>query len=396
MKKISIFGSYNGCSIGDTAILLGMLSSLERIYGKNIRVDVLVIREVGLVSELKQLGNDIHAKEIVVNTFTSKTTPLHKINKALKKIRIRLFNGTLIDIDKVNESLSDSDHLFIGGGNLIMDLFSQWPLIIQEVCTTAHKLNVSYSFIGVGAGPINTFEGKEIFKSCLMGAERVYFRDNCSRDFCKKELKFDGAFLIPDLASALCYKPLDSIRKRNIILFNVASLYGNAFPHEYHDSNKLDEYVNAFVSLALDIDSKCKFDEVVIFNSNFPADASGSSKFFENLKGSGIREKVRIIKGRSSVAELMKLGQSASLAVTTRLHAGIMVALAGCSVVGIAYQPKVKNVLKELGMSSKFIELDALIDGEFSVDNILSAVKGCEIKNHALNVDNILQDLLEG
>jgi len=251
--------------------------------------------------------------------------------------------------------------------------------------------------LSVGAGPISTSMGRKNLKHCLDGAEKVYFRDSFSKETSQIELEFDKGRVMPDLAMALCYKSSGSVKRKNIILFNVASLYGDAFPKKHYNPALFNEYIEGLVGLALDINAQHKFDEIVIFNSNFPADDFGSRLFFKKLKCSNVEAKVRVLEGRQSVAELMQLGESASLAVTTRLHAGIIVAQAGCKVIGIAYQPKVKNVLQQYGISSGIIELDELARNtgcKFSVESVLGMVKREELKNYTLSIDNILQDLL--
>ena len=73
IKKITIFGSYNGNSIGDTAILIGILSSLDRVFKEHIKVDVLVIKQIGLLDELRKFNLNICINEIVINKFENNT-----------------------------------------------------------------------------------------------------------------------------------------------------------------------------------------------------------------------------------------------------------------------------------------------------------------------------------
>ena len=52
MKKITIFESYNDTSIGDTAILFGLLSCLQRI-DSNLEVNlVLMLSKVNIEASL--------------------------------------------------------------------------------------------------------------------------------------------------------------------------------------------------------------------------------------------------------------------------------------------------------------------------------------------------------
>ena len=53
--KIAVFGSYNGTSIGDTAILLGLLSCIARVES-DVEVTVLTMGPIELDRDLARVG----------------------------------------------------------------------------------------------------------------------------------------------------------------------------------------------------------------------------------------------------------------------------------------------------------------------------------------------------
>ena len=62
VKKITIFGSYNGGSIGDTAILVGLLSALKREYETSIDITIMTLGDFDIKLELETIGLDLPVK----------------------------------------------------------------------------------------------------------------------------------------------------------------------------------------------------------------------------------------------------------------------------------------------------------------------------------------------
>jgi polysaccharide pyruvyl transferase WcaK-like protein len=210
-------------------------------------------------------------------------------------------------------------------------------------------------------------------------------------------LGFDGGFLMPDFALGI--NPVPPKKKnhaKKIILFNVADYYGNSWPGK--DVVKFKKYIDGMASLALFIRECYKFDELVIFNSNYPSDKQASLNLFEQLEGSNYQATIRIIEGRKSVGEIIQLGQTAEFAFTTRLHAGIIVAHGGCKLIGIAYQPKVKDVLEDAGVTPYVIDIKSILNGagfESIVRDSLQGLNYNMITKEALKIDNALLSILE-
>ena len=119
--KISIFGSYNKASLGDTAILLGLISSLYRLFGGKLVINVLVLKKININLELKEIGLNLLVNEVVIDKLKKESNPLKIL---LLKIKRRFFDKNILDRKKIRGSLLDSDYLFIGGGNLINTLFA--------------------------------------------------------------------------------------------------------------------------------------------------------------------------------------------------------------------------------------------------------------------------------
>ena len=92
MREVAIFGSYNGSSIGDTAILLGLLASLQRIGFGGTRIRVIVPRVFDLDLELKAAGLLIDYELIALDQ-----APKNLFQRVVKKI-FRLFSRSPFDL----------------------------------------------------------------------------------------------------------------------------------------------------------------------------------------------------------------------------------------------------------------------------------------------------------
>ncbi len=353
MKKVAIFGSYNGTSIGDTAILLGLLSSLERVYGKNITVNLLLMYPIDIEAELYALGKHLNINIYVITEYQKVHNLVSFFSLFPKKVLNKIFKKT-IKIETLKSALKNVDHLLIGGGNLLMDLYKSSPNLIHLICKTAIKYNVPYSFIGVGAGPIDTLYGKKIFINCIANAQNIFVRDCHSFEVLKKiypdpPVKY---VCMPDLAFGIEAVSKNS-EEKSILLVNIASVYGEGWP--VSNEVKFHEYVENMVNITEKLYQTSLFDTIKLFYSNYPLDTYGGKEFTKKLRAKAID--IEVIDKNLTVTEIIALAHQAKLTLVTRLHAGIMAYLGGSPILAVAYQPKVKYVLQESGITQNIFDM---------------------------------------
>ncbi|MDA3835416.1 MAG: polysaccharide pyruvyl transferase family protein [Spirochaetales bacterium] len=361
-KRVSIFGSYSGGSIGDTAILVGLISSLNRVYGEDIDISVLSVKKVGIEDELASVSVRANVTEYVV--FGRDNSYGKLIDKSLSFIsraKRKITNESGLTIKKFKTLLSGCDMLLIGGGNLIMDLYPAWPPILKDVCDSAQVARVPYGFIGVGASPIHSVSGKLFLKGCLDGARFVYFRDEYSKIYCHKTIGFSNSFVGPDLAFGIDWVPLKREKEDRCLCLNVAAVYSRAWPET--NSKKFDKYIQGMVFAVDRLVNIYKLEKIYIYNSNFPLDDIGSRAFMNQFESAGKHCVIEYLYGKKTVGELLTICSKASLSLVTRLHAGIIASLAGSKVIAVEYQPKVKDVLLAYVSDSKTISMEDLMSG---------------------------------
>ncbi len=361
--NIVIFGSYNGRSIGDTAILLGLISAIFRIWGDKVEVTVLAMGCIGVNEELEGLGVKSRVKEIPVYRklpeFPCGVGAL--LNKGWRYLK-RLQGKPALNEGEIRRILQSADLLMVGGGNLLMDLYPAWPEILKLVCDLSKGLSVPYYFIGVGAAPINTEDGKRDLLYCLESSSGVYFRDVKSKIYCEEVLGFSNSYVGPDLAFGLEVSGLNEINKDDLLMVNLAAVYGNRWPVK--DVHKYSTYLLNMVGVVDRLVEFLGVKELVIFNTNYPLDEFASDEFAKlYTENSRTPRPVNFVKGRNSVANLLNACSKAKYSLVTRLHAGILSKIAGAHVYAIEYQPKVRDVLQGQTSNTIVESFDSVLDG---------------------------------
>lgn len=349
---IVIFGSYNGTSIGDTAILVGLIASIRRTEAKFHPIRVLTMGQFDLLSELSRFGL---AEGVDVVNVRPRATGY--VSAARRLIRNQL-NIPNINTDMIQGSIAGADRLLIGGGNLIMDLFERWPPLLRVICDAAVKRGIPYSILGVGAGPINTLQGQKALQFCVNFAEHVYVRDVKSQTILKEQ--FDvAAVLMRDAATAI---PTDCIESaevnQNNLIVNIANVFGANWPYRDRGLHKRFLLTYAYVVRQLSEEYDCA--QIAFLNSNVGADGPA----FEFLKETlGERRIVEQTVEAPSVAGLLKTARSGRVCLATRLHAALLSKFSGCDLYAVGYQPKVADVLDVCGFDYSYSEIDTFVDG---------------------------------
>ncbi len=361
--KIAIFGSYNGGSIGDTAILLGLISSIFRILGDDVEISVLALGNLEINNELEELGQERKVKEVAI--YRKFDNSIYGFGKVLNKgwrFLNRLNDRAPINEIRIRKILKTSDVLLIGGGNLVMDIYSNWPKILRLVCDLSIDECVPYSFVGVGSAPINTSQGKNDLLYSLNSAEDVYFRDSTSKSYCEDHLGFDRSLVGPDLAFGINSPHLFQADKENILMLNLAAVFSGRWP--VTDLEKYNNYLSSMVFVVDKLCEKLDIKEVVIFNTNYPLDEFAGEEFIEIYKNfSKCSVSLRFMRGRETVSSLLNACSKAKFSLVTRLHAGIISRISGAHVFAIEYQPKVRDVLGSQTSHTVVESFDAVLSG---------------------------------
>ena len=253
-----------------------------------------------------------------------------------------------------------------------MDLFPGSADLIERVCSISEKSGVPYCFLGVGAGPIAGESARAIFAKCLAGARSVTVRDQGSLDLCRGLLKCENAVRAPDIAFALQNSRRTNTRRGGLAV-NVAAVGDRTWPKP--DEEQYRSYVAGIVRLVRAVIGECKPQRVEFVSTNGIVDdrALDDVRLELNRLRSGDTP-VATVASCQSVTDVIEAFSRANLAITTRLHAGILAAVAGCRVLPVAYDRKVGAVLQEERIAPHAIELADICDEEWNIRASLNLI----------------------
>lgn len=361
--KLAVFGSYNGTSIGDTAILLGLLRAIAHAVPK-AQVTVLTMGPLDLSRDLKMCGLMHSPRFVRANVLAPAEWPLLR-SLWWRAHRLGLPLGIQFNYARVRRILDGQDLLIIGGGNLLMDLFGTNVDLIESITRASRAEQTPYCFAGVGAGPIDKAASRHRLSACLLPAKRVLVRDARSLALCVEGLGRADTSITPDLAFAL--PPYERNVPRVTLAVNVAAVGAITWPVQ--DAQGYHHYLDGMCRLVLEAAARTKPARIEIVTSNPAVDLVAARDLAARLAGK--TELPVLSPDLSDVTGILDVLARAKLAIITRLHTGIMAALAGAPVLPVAYQPKVAAVLGETGIAPKSIGLEVLHAADFDAGPIL-------------------------
>lgn len=361
IKKIAIFGSYDKSSVGDTAILLGLMSSLDRIYEGGVLFKIILTEDLDLDGELVNVGEHIKFEKYNARKLINcKPRSVEKFVNRFWGLCCRLRGEPKLNRRLVSHVLDSADVLVVGGGNLVMDMYPSWPALMKGVCELAIHNGTPYYFLGVGAGPIELEKSKIELLYCLKNAKEVAFRDVESKIFCEKKIDFNKSKVGPNLAFGIAFD--EKSTNKNQIVVNLAAVYHDDWPVKNSVRYKL--YIEKYCQLISELVNQEKIKKIVLFNTNYPGDEVAIFDFINAMKSEKLDVQIEYVPGIRKVGDLFRICMGSKLAVVTRLHAGIISCLSNVAVFAISYQPKVCDVLGPIIGNANTIKMEEFLNGK--------------------------------
>lgn len=367
--EIAIFGSYTDNSIGDKAILIGLIDILFKNSSLPLHIKILSFHKHSIEVEIKDYNWARHTEVISLKPTENHTPEMGKkmhnytqlILSLLPKMIQTLVGMTLFSTKLRKIFPKKSNGLIIGGGNLLMDMFPMWPGRPYLLAKQYHNANLPVIIAGVGAFPIQTPLSKFLFKNLIQKANLVFVRDHETKKYIQQTWRSQVQYH-PDFALSfpLPKMPPQHTRKSTVAV-NIAPIFSKVWP--YKNPQKYQYILNVLAkSLYKYFVSSQGTISYYFYDTNYPTDRIATLELINRLVTLGISPKKIQYEDRlhSSRETIQKL-RGIRFAVVTRLHAGIIAIRTGTPIIAIAYQPKVKTVLKAIG-----IKTDAIID----IDNI--------------------------
>src|SRR5699024_7461266 len=322
-KKIRIVRKYVNNNQGDEAILEGILIQLEKAYPVQ-RKDILVFTNR---PEQTKEKFGVQVQRLYYKKSTAPTTLVATVLKHLPVIR-------------------GLDLLIIGGGGILMDLYTHSLVLFGMYGKIAQYTKTPYVIYGAGAGPSQTFKGKVILRSLVNHAKLVTVRDEASKNVLQSIGVEREISVIADPAFYLSPPPV----KKKEELQEIIHVGVTAVPYyhaNYWPSEDKDKYNNYVTGMAMNLERLLDEDpriQITFFSTKHPQDTAVSQDIVEQMQN---KNRCMVYDERLDQQEILeKIGEQ-DLIIGTRLHSLILALVTHKPIIAVAYHHKVKDFMME-------------------------------------------------
>ena len=363
MHRVLVSGYYGFGNAGDEAILMAIVESM------------------------KKLNKDIDFTALSADPVS--TSSPHGINAVPRTSPLAVI-----------KAIAQSDLVISGGGGLLQDVTSNRSIpYYLFIVYIAKKLNKKVMFYANGVGPVNRDINKRLTKLVGNMVDLITVRDEKS----KRELEAlgvtgpsinvtaDPAFVLDPIPDEMGFE----ILKSQGIQLNEDKVKIGISLRPWH-LNKSRE----IIAEACDYFVKNKNADIFFLPMQFPNDYKESMEVIKLMKKSA-----QILKAPLNPKELLWLSGKMDVIFGMRLHALIFGAMMGVPLVGLIYDPKVKQFLLRVNQPSagepeelELVKLCSMIEEALSKRDIIRSellIKKQELKDLAMQNAKMAIQLLE-
>lgn len=303
-KSILIIGNYGTGNLGDDAILAGILTDLKAIGYKG---------KIEITHGGKNSSEDIYAKIKKVPFVAAGIRS--RFNKKRKKQSMA--------------AIKRADMVIIGGGGLFVDAESRKaPFLWAKQAKACRELNTPYICYGQSIGPLKSIVSRWVTRKVFRNAKAVHVRDKASLKYLKRIETIVGT----DPAFSWLLMQKTAQKKKKIMLISLRKW-----------NRKTEKTWKPLLKTLKSYAKKKNLKAVII------AMDVHDEKELESFKATGLT----VIKPKSAL-EAYTAFQTAKIAVTMRLHAGIFALAAHKPLIALSYSQKVASLTETLGVQAAF------------------------------------------
>lgn len=301
--KITIIGWYGTETIGDRAILAGLISFFNKTYGGfEIKLGSLY----PFFSE-RTINEDYgFCKEIIK-----------------KDIKIDIFNSK--DSKELLNAIKNSDLVVMGGGPL-MDLNELF--MVEYAFKKAKKYSIKTALLGCGVGPLFHKKYRKSVLNIALNSDIIILRDNKSKESLENIYKeFNKAFkssLVetsydPAVELVLEYNKLNKKEEKEYIAVNLRE-----FPLEYNkqnDSKNINDELKKFVETLAD---KYKNKEIRLIPMHYFHIGGDDRVFLNKIALELKKDNINVENSPMTLKETIKIYQNSYFNVGMRFHSVVL------------------------------------------------------------------------
>lgn len=351
MTEILILGQYGQGSVGDEAILCGIMNSLGAYIDD--------------------------AKFSVITSDAIETASLHNvisIEQSYKKGLIPLLKNTILkqEMAKVYGQICNCDLFVVGGGTSFQDLKMHYLPIILSLIKLAEEKGKKTVIYGVGAGPIETNLGKILCKTVLNKVDLISVRDRPSK-MALEGCGLKNVVLTADPAFAM------NIPNQNYIDYvlntSEANIKANSISSTLYSWLCNAEKFRNPIGPTADIYHRRRriadvFDKIIDYYgkdlmllTTFKGDYYGYKELIKHISR---KHEVLIPRYDSDYRYVLSLLSTSDVLIGMRLHSLIFAAMLGVPFVPLSYSRKVNGFLDMLGLNELYVDIESLMQEESS------------------------------
>lgn len=310
MSKLVISGYYGFNNAGDETVLYAMVQTMRKLEP---------------------------AMEITVLSHDPKHTEKLYGVKAVNRWRVL----------ETAKALSSCDLLLSGGGSLLQDVTSSnSPLYYLGVIMLAKLLGKPAVIYAQGIGPIRKKRNRLLAAWVLNRVKLLTVRDQGSKDELQSMGVENAVTVTADPVLGLKGEDIGPGIGKEILAQNGVLPTGRerllgVFIRSWENNAYLPE-------LALSCDELSKRGwKIVFIPLHFPEDIAVSREAAGMMKAGSV-----VCRGGYRPEEFLSITKNLDMIIGMRLHALIYGAVAGVSLVGVSYDPKVERFLEQVGRQS--------------------------------------------
>jgi len=353
-KSITLLGSSSGRNAGDAALLNSIMSDLKKI-DPNLRFEIPTISPSFITKNFSKYD----AKPISM-------LPWH--------LSIKMFGlPTFLSVARTDMTIIFDAILFDRAlYNPLFNFLSTLYFLIPFAKRKGKKI----AYYNVGVGPVNTNTGKKMLKKISEMTDLITVRDNQSIQILKSlGILESKIFLTADAAlnNTPCTKErtekilsLEKIREDRLFLgFNI-NAYVDTWVETGREPINIENFLRDIASVLDKVIEDLNVN--VIFFATQHMDIPIISRAINLIRN---KERVNLITNkRYSNQEIMGLLGEIELFIGMRLHSLILASAMHTPILGLVYQDKVRNYLRELNLEEQRLEFS-----NFNVENLFNIIK---------------------
>lgn len=301
--KITIIGWYGTETIGDRAILTGLVSFFNKSYSDfEIKLGSLYpFFSDRTINEDYSFYKEIIKKDFKINIFNSK------------------------DSKELLGAIKDSDLVTMGGGPL-MDLNELF--MIEYAFKKAKKIGVKTALLGCGVGPLFHKRYRKSVLNISLNSDIIILRDTTSKDnleeIYKEFNKFFDSSLIdtsydPAVECTLEYNKLNGKEEKEYIAINLRE-----FPLEYNKENNSKNINNELKRFIKELALKYHDREIKLVPMHY-FHIGGDDRVFLNSIALDLKlENIKVQNSNLSLKETVEVYQNAYFNIGMRFHSVVL------------------------------------------------------------------------